>query len=102
LTVLKVGVTVAEGLLETRGRTLPSTSGLIGVVVVDAPTTLGNGADRWLLDTGFTWPTTATGAAPLLGAAGGAAGGTGAGVVLGGAGHKAETVFGVTVTAAVI
>lgn len=58
---LNVGVTVAEGLLETSGRTFPSTKGLIGVVVVDAPTTLGNGAVRWLLVTGLTWPTTAAG-----------------------------------------
>ena len=56
---LKVGVTVAEGLLDTIGLTLPSTKGLIGVVVVEAPTTLGRGAVRWLLVTGFTWPTTA-------------------------------------------
>jgi hypothetical protein len=51
---LNVGVTVAEGLLETRGRTFPSTNGLIGVVVVDAPTTLGSGADLWLFVTGLT------------------------------------------------
>ena len=56
---LKVGVTVAEGLLDTIGLTLPSTKGLIGVVVVEAPTTLGRGAVRWLLVTGFTCPTTA-------------------------------------------
>lgn len=56
---LKVGVTVADGLLGTIGRTLPSTSGLIGVVVVEAPTTLGKGAVvllLWLFVTGFTWP----------------------------------------------
>ena len=58
---LKVGVTVADGLLETIGLTLPSTKGLIGVVVVEAPTTLGRGAVLWLLATGFTWPTTADG-----------------------------------------
>ncbi len=58
---LNVGVTVADGLLETSGLTFPSTNGLIGVVVVDAPTTLGKGAVRWLLVTGLTWPTTAAG-----------------------------------------
>jgi len=52
---------VAEGLFDTRGRAFPSTNGLIGAVVVDAPTTLGSGADRWLLATGLTWPTTAAG-----------------------------------------
>lgn len=70
LTDLKVGVTVAEGLLETRGLALPSTRGLIGVVVVEAPTTLGSGADRWLLATGLT-----TAAAGDDGGGGGGGGG---------------------------
>jgi hypothetical protein len=42
---LKVGVTVAEGLVDAGGRALlTSTSGLIGVVVDDCPITLGKGA----------------------------------------------------------
>jgi len=53
---LKVGVTVAEGLLGTKGRTFASTRGFIGVVVVEAPTTLGKGAVLmlWLFATGLT------------------------------------------------
>ena len=43
---LKVGVTVAEGLVEAMGLALlTSTSGLMGVVVVEVPITLGRGAD---------------------------------------------------------
>ena len=42
---LKVGVTVAEGLVDAGGLALlTSTSGLIGVVVDDCPITLGKGA----------------------------------------------------------
>ena len=52
---LMVGVTVADGFVEAGRVCLTSTSGLIGVVVVEVPATFGRGvsADWWM---GFTWP----------------------------------------------
>jgi len=75
---LNVGVTVAEGLLDTKGRTFPSTNGLIGVVVVDAPTTLGRGAALVLLlfVTGLTCPMIAAGTDFGVAATEGVEGGT--------------------------